>query len=354
MDALITPDIFFKISQGVGQVTFNRATSLNALTLSMVRQMHQCLLLWADDPNVKLVIVTGAGDKAFCAGGDVCKLYESVISGRNEHNLFFQEEFALDEDIYTYPKPFISLMDGYVMGGGMGISQGATYRIVTERSKLSMPEVAIGYFPDVGASYFLSRCPDSIGNYLGLTGKAIHCDDALYSNLADWVLASNKINNFILELESLASLDGIPTQIENILRNLGAYSKASNAPLSVIHNEIHFCFSHKTVEDVLNSLVSLEKTCCEVWLKDALILMRKNSPIAMEVTQKLLSLGRNLSIQECFSMELTLAKQWMYSGDFIEGVRARLIDKDNSPSWRLQFTDISKATMRSIFPQLYN
>ena len=193
-------DVLIEKRNGLGLITLNRPHALNAINLEMVKTMFTTLKTWEHDDEVKVVLVKGAGEKAFCAGGDIRTVYESLKEGRSDHLTFFAEEFELNQYIYQYPKPYIALMTGYVMGGGMGISQGASFRIVTAKSKISMPEVGIGYFPDVGGSYFLSRCPSAIGLYLGITGVIASGEDAVYANLADWVIEDEKITEFVLGL----------------------------------------------------------------------------------------------------------------------------------------------------------
>ena len=186
-------EVLAEVRNHIGHLTLNRPAGLNAITLQMVRSLSAQLQAWAEDPQVYAVVLRGAGDKAFCAGGDIRSLYDSFKNGDTLHQDFFVEEYALDLAIHHYRKPVVALMDGFVLGGGMGLVQGADLRVVTERSRLAMPEVAIGYFPDVGGSYFLPRIPGELGIYLGVTGVQIRAADALYCGLADWYLESNKL-----------------------------------------------------------------------------------------------------------------------------------------------------------------
>lgn len=177
----------------VGHLTLNRPAGLNAVTLEMVRLLHQQLSAWAADPQIHAVVLRANGEKAFCAGGDIRSLYDSFQRGDTEHETFFEEEYALDQYIHAYPKPLLALMDGFVLGGGMGLVQGASLRVVTERVRMGMPEVGIGYFPDVGGSYFLSRLPGELGTYMGVTGLQIRAADALHVGLADWCVSHDQI-----------------------------------------------------------------------------------------------------------------------------------------------------------------
>lgn len=348
-----TEDLIIEQKNGVGHIILNRPKALNSINLNMVRAMHACLKSWAGDDSVNVVVVSGAGDRAFCAGGDIRSLYESMKEGRDDHLTFFEEEFALNEYIYTYPKPYIAFLDGYVMGGGMGISQGATYRIATERTKLSMPETAIGYFPDVGGSYFLSRCPDSIGIYLGLIGKSIQAQDAVYSHLADWVMNSDCFPQLLKQLEGLSSAKPLSIQIDTILKGLGALDHAVDANFSYIGKLINQCFSLDTVEAIEIALNELGQKEPAEWITEALNKMSTNSPIAMAGTLRMIQAGASLDLSQCFAMELVLAKHWMVVGDFIEGIRALIIDKDNNPQWRYSKIELSLKELNRLLPELY-
>jgi enoyl-CoA hydratase/carnithine racemase len=187
-------------------LTLNRPSSLNALNLPMIRLLRQQLKAWQNDPEVIAVVLRGAGERAFCAGGDIRSLYESFRAQDGLHLTFFEEEYALDHYIYTYSKPILALMDGFVLGGGMGLVQGASLKVITERMKMGMPETGIGYFPDVGGSHFLSRLPGELGTYMGITGNQIRAADALYMGLADWCLPSEKLGELDRCLDSRLKL----------------------------------------------------------------------------------------------------------------------------------------------------
>ena len=196
-------EVLVDVRNHIGHLTLNRPAGLNALTLGMVRSLQQQLDTWALDPRIHAVVLRGAGDKAFCAGGDIRSLYDSHKQGDTLHEDFFVEEYALDLTIHHYRKPVLALLDGFVLGGGMGLAQGADLRVVTERSRLGMPEVGIGYFPDVGGSYFLPRIPGELGIYLGVSGVQIRAADALYCGLADWYLDSHKLEQLDARLDRL-------------------------------------------------------------------------------------------------------------------------------------------------------
>ncbi|SMC33182.1 enoyl-CoA hydratase/isomerase family protein [Polynucleobacter kasalickyi] len=348
-------DVLIEKRHGVGVITLNRPQALNAINLEMVRTMFTTLKLWEQDEDVKAVLVRGAGERAFCAGGDIRTVYESLVDGRSDHMTFFAEEFELNQYIYQYPKPYIALMTGYVMGGGMGISQGASFRVVTPRSKISMPEVGIGYFPDVGGSYFLSRCPNTLGLYLGITGVIASGEDAVYANLADWVLADEQVDDFVLGLETLFGNLVSPSSVSSYeilnqyLKQCNAREKSSNSHLEKTEGMIAKHFSHLTIQEIISSLESEGDPAFLEWVEKTLGKMRKQSPLSMVTTQRLVQLGRTKSMEECFEMEYALLGEWMVHGDFIEGVRALIIDKDNQPKWRYTLDQVSTERVNNLF-----
>ncbi len=354
MNSPLEQELIFDIQQGVACITLNRPSVLNAISYSMVQKMHHCLLEWAVDDAVKVVVVRGAGEKAFCAGGDIRSLHDSVVSGDDVYRTFFGEEYALNEYIYSYPKPYIAFMDGIVMGGGMGISQGASYRVVTERTRIAMPETGIGFFPDVGGSYFLSRCPGMIGSYLGLTGKSIQGEDALFSDLADWIISSQQINLFVTDLRLMQDDAPITQQIETLLIKHGATNQAPQAPLAKIEDAIQQVFASQNLHDIIQSLTQLESTSPAKWSSEALAKAHKNSPVAMAATLRMIEIGRSSSLSACFTNELTLVNQWMDRADFVEGIRALIIDKDNQPRWRYKLDEVTDEKLMVLFPFLYN
>jgi hypothetical protein len=345
-------DVLIEKRNGLGLITLNRPQALNAINLEMVRTMFTTLKTWEHDDEVKVVLVKGAGEKAFCAGGDIRTVYESLKEGRRDHLTFFAEEFELNQYIYQYTKPYIALMTGYVMGGGMGISQGASFRIVTPKSKISMPEVGIGYFPDVGGSYFLSRCPSAIGLYLGITGVIASGEDAVYANLADWILEDERIAEFVLGLETLFQSSSNVSSHELLaqyLKQLGARENSINSHLEKTELLIEKHFGHQSIQEIIDSLVSEKDLAFAEWVEKTLGKMRKQSPLSMVTTQRLLQLGRHKAMAECFVMEYALLEEWMVYGDFMEGVRALIIDKDNQPKWRFTLDQVTIEIIDRLF-----
>lgn len=325
-------EVLAEVRNHIGHLTLNRPAGLNALTLNMVRQLHRQLDAWGQDPQVHAVVLRGAGEKAFCAGGDIRSLYDSFKSGETLHEDFFVEEYALDLAIHHYCKPVLALMDGFVLGGGMGLVQGADLRVVTEKSRLAMPEVGIGYFPDVGGSYFLPRIPGELGIYLGVSGVQIRAADALYCGLADWFLESEKLATLDEQLDQL-QWHGTPLKdLQGLLAGL-AVQQLADAPLEALRPAIDHFFALPDVPSIVEQLREVTVADSHEWATTTADLLQSRSPLAMAVTLEMLRRGRHLSIEDCFALELHLDRQWFERGDLIEGVRALLIDKDKTPRW---------------------
>lgn len=325
-------EVLAEVRNHVGHLTLNRPAGLNAITLEMVRSLSRQLQAWADDPTVYAVVLRGAGEKAFCAGGDIRSLYDSFKHGDTLHEDFFVEEYALDLAIHHYRKPVLALMDGFVLGGGMGLVQGADLRVVTERSRLAMPEVAIGYFPDVGGSYFLPRIPGELGIYLGVTGVQIRAADALYCGLADWYLDSAKLAVLEQKLDQLHWQDSPLKDLQGVLAKL-AVQQLPDAPLEALRPAIDHFFALPDVPSIVEQLQAVTVADSHEWALTTANLMQTRSPLAMAVTLEMLRRGRHLPLEQCFALELHLDRQWFERGDLIEGVRALIIDKDKTPRW---------------------
>ena len=324
--------VLASVRNHIGHLTLNRPAGLNAITLDMVRQLTAHLQAWADDAEVYAVVLRGAGEKAFCAGGDIRSLYDSFKQGDTLHQDFFVEEYALDLAIHHYRKPVLALMDGFVLGGGMGLVQGADLRVVTERSRLAMPEVAIGYFPDVGGSYFLSRIPGELGTYLGVTGVQIRAADALYCGLADWYIDSAKWVELDQKLDGLQWHDSPLKDLQGALAKL-AVQQLPDAPLAALRPAIDHFFGLPDVPSIVEQLQQVTVADSHDWALTTANLMQTRSPVAMAVTLEMLRRGRHLPLEQCFALELHLDRQWFERGDLIEGVRALIIDKDKTPKW---------------------
>ncbi|WP_449105599.1 enoyl-CoA hydratase/isomerase family protein [Pseudomonas mohnii] len=325
-------DVLAEVRNHIGHLTLNRPTGLNALTLDMVRTLQRQLDAWAQDPQVHAVVLRGAGEKAFCAGGDIRSLHDSFKNGDTLHQDFFVEEYALDLAIHHYRKPVLALMDGFVLGGGMGLVQGADLRVITEKSRLAMPEVGIGYFPDVGGSYFLPRIPGELGIYLGVSGVQIRAADALYCGLADWYLDSSKLATLDEKLDQLQWRDTPLKDLQGLLAKL-AVQQLPDAPLAALRPAIDHFFALPDVPGIVEQLRTVTVADSHEWATTTADLLETRSPLAMGVTLEMLRRGRRLTLEQCFALELHLDRQWFERGDLIEGVRALLIDKDKQPRW---------------------
>ena len=341
--------VLSEVVEGVGVLTLNRPKALNALSLRMVRDLYAQLSLWATDPDIRAVLVRGAGEKAFCAGGDIRALHDSYRAGDGDWLRFFEEEYALDLFIAEYPKPYVALMDGYTMGGGMGIGQPAALRIVTGRTRMAMPEVGIGYFPDVGGSFFLPRLPGFMGFYLGLTGVQIGAADALFCGLADACMSSTHVD----DLATLARrINAVPWHRPPQQR-LGAWTTPADigdAPLAAISEAVALHFGQSGAAAIVASLRRERRPQFRPWAEETLALIARRSPLAVAVTWELLSRGSGAPLADCLRMELALDKVWLPRGELLEGVRALLVDKDQQPRWNPPTLEqVDEALIQSFF-----
>jgi len=293
-------EILAEVRAGVATITLNRPAALNALTLGMIEALAKWLDDWASYDKVRLVMLRGAGPKAFCAGGDIRALRDRFEAGEDVYH-FFILEYALDFRIHNYPKPVVALLDGIVMGGGMGLAQGATLRLVGERTRMAMPETAIGLFPDVGGSYFLSRLEGQLGPYLGLIGPTLNAADALYAGLADQYIGAQPM--------APGELEALRPAIDR-----------------------HFAFA--TVEEIVASLESERAADLAAWVGKTLQAITKRSPTMLKVSLEQIRRGAGLTLAGCFRMELDLIHGAFEHGDFIEGIRAMIVEKDMSPRWK--------------------
>lgn len=334
----------------VAVATLNSEKSLNALSLDMVRSLYPKLNAWAQDEKIAMVILQGAGEKAFCAGGDVVDLYHaSVAIGKGNYakevEEFFTEEYKLDHLIHTYKKPIMLWGHGIVMGGGLGLMAGASHRVVTEKSRIAMPEITIGLYPDVGGTYFLNRMPEGCGLFLGLTGASINAKDALYINLADHAVNSTDKDALISQLEK-ANWDISHEQnhktLTSILMGLEANAQI---PDGNIHNHKEIIASLANTERVESAVVNiLDEQTDDKWFTRAQASLKHGSPLSAQLVFNQLQHGKGLGLAECFQFELGLSVHCAAIGEFAEGVRALLIDKDNQPNWMFEsVTDVDKA-----------
>ncbi len=342
-------EIVSEVQNHIAFVTLNRPAALNALSLGMVQELSLRLREHAADPAVRAVFLRGAGDKAFCAGGDVRALYRSVTESGSLHGQFMRSEYRLDYFLHRYPKPLVAFMDGITMGGGMGLAQAAALRIVGARTRMAMPEVAIGLFPDVGGSFFLSRLPGALGCYLALTGLTIRAADALYAGLADVHVDAAAAARLEPALRALAWRDDARTDLARLVREL-ATPDAGPAPLEQVRPAIDRHFAHADVAQVIESLEHEVHPEYAAWAAETVRLLRTRSPTMLSVTLRQLQLGRSMTLAACFRMELGMAEASFGIGEFREGVRAVLIDKDNAPRWQpARIEDVSPESVAAFF-----
>ena len=340
-------ELLGRITQGVATVTLNRPAALNALTAGMIRGLAEWLHAFEADEGVRVVVLRGSGGKAFCAGGDVRAVYHG-LDDPEAFGQFFRDEYELDHRIHTYAKPIVALLDGIVMGGGMGISQGAALRVVGERTRMAMPETAIGLFPDVGGSYFLSRTPGGLGRYLGLAGPTLDAANALYCGLADVHVDAAAFDRLDIVLEEAAASVDPYEAIRALVSRVSSSPPA--ASLSFLRPAIDEHFGLGGVRSIVDSLGAEKRPAFREWAERTREALLGHSPTALEVTFEQLERGSTLSLADCFRMELGLVHASRDQGDFREGVRARFIDKDQRPRWRPdRLEDVSRASIDAFF-----
>ena len=344
-----TDSIIAEIQGHVGFITLNRPAALNALSLGMIRGITRCLLEWRDNDAVHAVAMRGMSKAgpfgAFCAGGDIRFFHQAVLAGNPDLDDFFTEEYSLNHLIHHYPKPSVAFMDGIVMGGGMGLSQGMTLRLVTEHTKMAMPETLIGLFPDVGGGYFLSRCPGYIGEWLALTGDFVSKGDAVAFGLADAVLDSSGLAPVWQGLAdlpeaSLAAIQQLVAAHRIALRDHTDRARELVDPFFAL--------------DSVNAIVQALQANGGAWALDTLTKLRQRSPLMLNVTLAQIRRARGMTlacdlrmerdmVHHCFN-PAHLGKTAMQS-ETVEGIRAQAIDKDRTPRW-------SPPTLEEITPQM--
>lgn len=344
-----SPEILCETVNEVAFITLNRPAALNALSFQMIAALRKVLAACANDGAIKAILLRGAGDKAFCAGGDIRSLYQSFMDSGKLHHDFFVAEYSLDYLLHTYRKPYVALIDGITMGGGMGLAQGSTVRVVGERTRIAMPEVGIGLFPDVGASYFLSRLPGSLGPYLALTGVQVRGADAVYARLADAFLPPQGIDALAADFAAIRWSNDSVVDVRTVVHARAAQGLPAPS-LSVLRPAIDSHFAHATVPEILQSLDGELRPEYADWAQQTAKLMRTRSPTMLFVTLRQLQRGKSMELADCFRMELGMVEQCFEQGDLIEGIRALLIDKDNAPRWRpMHLDEVTDASVEAFF-----
>ncbi|MGU9978965.1 enoyl-CoA hydratase/isomerase family protein [Phreatobacter sp. HK31-P] len=339
------PEVLIERRGSAGLLTLNRPKALNALTLTMVRDMRRALDAWAGDPAVTRVVVVGAGGRAFCAGGDIRVLHDLGRAGRHDEALqFWREEYELNVLIKRYPKPYVSLVDGIVMGGGVGISINGSHVVAGEKFVFAMPEVGIGFFPDVGGTYFLPRIPGEIGAYFALTGERMKQGDALSTGLATHAMASDR---FAEVLDALCGRDTVDQVLEG-------FADVATLPASVTARRaaIDACFRFDTVEQIMEALAAAETTGDE-WCGQTLRTMLTKSSISMKIALAQVRAGRAMDFEDAMRTEFRIVSRICRGHDFYEGVRAVIIDKDNAPRWSpASLAEVTPAMIEAHFAPL--
>lgn len=322
-------EVLLTREQQWGVITLNRPQALNALTLPMIKAIHAQLLAWQEDSEVLAVLIRQSPEsKAFCAGGDVRWLFEAGLAHHAEQMAFFYHEYHLNHCIYHYPKPYIALMNGVTMGGGVGISLHGAHPVASERFVFAMPETAIGFFPDIGASYLLSRCPDAFGLYLGLTGKRLGAMEAKTLGLIKAVVSASDMQALFHELLMLDLSKDAFHAISTCLNRFMVFE--SSSLMSELAPLVQDTFGQHSIASMLQVLKEKNTS----WHHEVFESLQKKSPLSLKVTHKQLQKARSMTFDDCLTMDYGLVGHFMQDHDFYEGVRALLIDKDNLPSWR--------------------
>jgi enoyl-CoA hydratase len=333
------PDLIARREGAVGVIRLNRPKAINAVTLEMFRDVDKALDRFEADPAVGLILLEGAGERGLCAGGDIRALYEDSKVNGDLGKILWREEYILNARIARFAKPYVALMDGIVMGGGVGLSAHGSHRVVTERTKLAMPEVGLGFFPDVGGTWLLSRSPGEIGTYFGLTGQTMNGPDAVYAGFADAVVPSGKLAALREALTKLRP--GVSAaDVKGVIA--GFATGETSGPVAAMRPQIDRWFSHDRMQDIVAALQGDGSELAQSTLKT----LNEKSPRGLVVALKLLRLARaSSSLEQCLVREYRAALEVFASDDFREGVRAAVIDKDRNPKW-------SPAAIEDVTPEM--
>ncbi len=333
-------DMAFEELGAAGVVTLTRERALNALTHGMVLDMSAALDSWQPADTIRHIVLRGQG-RAFCAGGDLSDIYQEGRAG-NPHFEFFQDEYRLNARLGIFPKPIISLIDGIIMGGGVGIAVHGRYRVMTENAVFSMPEAGIGFFPDVGGSYFLPRLPGHMGTYLGLTGARIRAADAYHAGIATHIVAAEHLPDLTV---SLAETD----DVEGVLA--GYHNQDAVAHANIDHAEVDRLFGADTLDAVVETLA--QESATSSLAASALKSMRRNSPTSLAVAFRQIREGGSMTLAECMRMEYRILVRMLRGEDFYEGIRAVIVDKTNDPKWNpASLDDIDPRAIDAYFQPL--
>lgn len=327
MTAVEEGDLILRREGAVGVIRLNRPKAINAMTLEMSIGIDAALDRFEADPEVAVIVLEGSGERGLCAGGDIRGLWESSREGGDLGARFWRQEYIMNARIARYPKPYVAFMDGLVMGGGVGLSGHASHRVVTDRTKLAMPEVGLGFFPDVGGTWLLSRSPGEIGTYFGLTGQTMNGPDAIHAKFADAVVPAAKWPE-LREALTKVHLGASAADVSKLINGFATGDAAG--PVALGQAMIDALFGFDRMEDIVAALKRDGSDFAQATLKT----LAEKSPRGMVVTLKLLRLARTAaSLEECLVREYRAALEVFRSDDFREGVRAAVIDKDRNPTW---------------------
>lgn len=352
----VVTEVVAEVRGNLGVITLNRPRALNALSLGMIRDITAALLRWRHDAAVTAVLLHGAGREgkppAFCAGGDIRFFHQAALAGDPALEDFFTEEYSLNHLIHRYGKPVIALMDGITMGGGMGLAQGATLRVVTEHSKLAMPETHIGLFPDVGGGWFLARCPGRLGEYLALTGQVLGAADAIDAGLADVTLRSDELPALVEALTDQPMDSGAQALATVKARaQSAAAGPLAEIGLSAQRSWIDRAFSAETLAGIVSALESSPESQAQ----EACAVLQKSSPLMMAVTLAQVRRARSMALADELRMERNMVRHCFHlrpgsASETVEGIRALAVDKDHTPRWNpARIEDLTDAQVQAFF-----
>jgi enoyl-CoA hydratase len=339
------PQIIARKIGHAGRITLNRPKALNALTHRMCLDMIAALTQWADDDGVKVIVVDGAGDKGFCAGGDILQLHDSGKAGDGAAWEFWRDEYRLNTLIHHYHKPYIALIDGITMGGGVGVSVHGSHRVAGDRTMLAMPETGIGFHPDVGGAFFLPRLPGQIGIWMGLTGARIKAADCLACGVATHYCPTENYQALLQVLESADLSD--PEALETVLDEFSGNPGESS--LALTRGLIDAAFEG----DDVSAMIDRMKTAADPWSLKQVKFLESKSPTALKLTLAAMRTGAGLSFEDLMRQDLRLSTRCLEGGDFYEGVRAVIIDKDHNPVWSpATLSAVDDESIRDLFKPL--
>ncbi|UFX42551.1 enoyl-CoA hydratase/isomerase family protein [Bradyrhizobium sp. 41S5] len=345
--AVAEGDLIARREGAAGIIRLNRPKAINAVTLEMFHDIDRALDAFEADPDVAVIVLEGAGERGLCAGGDIRALWESSKVKGDLGKILWRDEYILNARIKQFPKPYVAFMDGIVMGGGVGLSAHSRHRVVTERTKLAMPEVGLGFFPDVGGTYLLSRSPGEVGTYFGLTGTTMNGPDAIYARFADAVVPSAKLPALREALTNVAP-GTTSTEIDRLIAGFATGEKSG--PVAALQTKIDSWFARGRMEDIVDALEADGSDLAQATLKT----LGEKSPRGMAVTLKLLRLARATeTLEECLVREYRAALEVFASDDFREGVRAAVIDKDRNPKWQpARIEDVTPEMLAPYFAEI--